>query len=120
SVRPGSSLPVQRGHLIGRLRELADVERLLLRDDVGLVTLTGPGGSGKTRLALAAAARVAEQFADGAAFVPLAPVGDPGLVVHAICESLSVRESGGRPLIERLKEYLADRELLLVLDNLEH
>lgn len=120
STRPGSSLPVQRGHLIGRLRELAGVERLLLRDDVGLVTLTGPGGSGKTRLALAAAARVAEQFADGAAFVPLAPVGDPSLVVHAICESLSVRESGGRPLIERLKEYLSDRELLLVLDNLEH
>src|SRR3954470_24013358 len=115
-----SNLPVQRGQLIGRVRELADVERLLLRADVGLVTLTGPGGSGKTRLALAVASRVAEQFADGAYFVALARISDPNLVVHAVCDALGVRESGGRPLIERLTEYLGAQQILLVLDNIEH
>jgi predicted ATPase/DNA-binding CsgD family transcriptional regulator len=112
-------LPIQRSALIGRVRELAEVERLLLRDDVGLVTLTGPGGGGKTRLALAAATGIVDQFADGASFVALAPIADADLVVNAICETLGVRESGGRPLIVRLTEYLRDREHLLVLDNFE-
>src|SRR5690242_851232 len=100
-------LPIQRRPLIGRVRELADARRLLLSDTVGLVTFTGPGGSGKTRLALAAASTVADQFADGAHFVALAPISDHTLVIHAICEVLGVRESGGRPLIEHLTEYLA-------------
>jgi DNA-binding CsgD family transcriptional regulator len=114
-----SALPIQRGSLIGRVRELAEVRRLLLQDDVGLVTLTGPGGSGKTRLALAVATEVEDQFADDAYVVALAPISDPDLVTHAICEALGVRGARGRPLIERLVEHLRGRQLLLVLDNFE-
>src|SRR5262245_36985387 len=115
-----TSLPIQRSPLVGRVQELSAAERLLLRDDVGLVTFTGPGGSGKTRLALAVASAVADRFADGAYFVGLATIADPNLVIHAICEVLGVRESSGRPLIERLKEILGPRQILLVLDNFEH
>jgi hypothetical protein len=88
-----TNLPVRRSRMIGRQRELAEIQALLLRDDVGLVTLTGPGGSGKTRLAIAVATAVVDQFADGACFVPLGPISDPELVTHAICEALGVREA---------------------------
>src|SRR6185436_15290144 len=76
-------------------------------------------GSGKTRLAISAAREVATQFADGVCFVALAPVSDPDLVTHAICDALGLREAGGRPLIEWLAEYLRNRQLMLVLDNFE-
>jgi len=114
-----TNLPTQPTTLIGREQELREVEGLLRREDVRLLTLTGPGGTGKTRLALQAAAELIEQFANGVYFVALAPTSDSALVVPTIAQTLGIREQGGEPLQETLKEYLCDRQLLLVLDNFE-
>jgi predicted ATPase/class 3 adenylate cyclase len=114
-----TNLPVQPTALIGRERELENVELLLQRDDVQLVTLTGPGGTGKTRLALQVAAEMIEKFASGVFFVSLAAISDPTLVVPTIAQTLGIREQGGERLQETLQEYLRDRQLLLVLDNFE-
>src|SRR5688572_10967625 len=103
-------LPVWRDPLIGRERELALVAGLLVRDDVGLVTLTGAGGSGKTRLAVELAAELRDRFLDGVCFVPLAPILDPALVVSAIAQPLGVHETGDRPLVESLTAYLRDKQ----------
>ena len=113
------NLPVARTPLVGREPEVAAVVALLLRDGVGLLTLSGPAGTGKTRLAMAVAAALAECFDDGARFVALAPIIDPNLVVSAIVRTLGLQEAGGTPLEETLMSYLRDRELLLVLDNFE-
>jgi predicted ATPase/DNA-binding SARP family transcriptional activator len=115
-----TNLPVQPTSFVGREDDLAEVRRRLLRDDVRLLTLTGAGGTGKTRLALQAAADLLEQFPAGAFFVGLAPVGDPEQVVPAIAQALGVKESGGRTTADALEEYLAERKLLLLADNLEH
>jgi predicted ATPase/class 3 adenylate cyclase/Tfp pilus assembly protein PilF len=113
------NLPVQPTPLIGRERELREILEWLQGGAVRLLTLTGPGGTGKTRLALQAAAELVEEFPDGVFFVNLAPVRDAALVPSAIAQVLGVREAGGRPLAEILQEHLGDKRLLLVLDNFE-
>ena len=97
------NLPMQRSALIGREREIAEIRALLLRPDVGLVTLIGPGGTGKTRLARQVAAEVLDQFPDGAYFVGLAPIRDPDLVLPTIGQVLGVAMDGGRPPLETLE-----------------
>ncbi|MFN8485031.1 MAG: tetratricopeptide repeat protein [Anaerolineae bacterium] len=114
-----NNLPPQRDTLIGREKELETVRQMLLRPDVPLVTLSGPGGAGKTRLALQVAAALIDQFDDGVFFVNLAPIFDPDLVPSAIAEALGVREQPPTPLLETLKATLRDRQMLLVLDNFE-
>jgi predicted ATPase/class 3 adenylate cyclase/DNA-binding CsgD family transcriptional regulator len=114
-----NNLPIQPTPFIGREREVAAVGQLLRREDVHLVTLTGPGGTGKTRLALQAAAELSDLFVDGIYFVDLAPISDPALVIVAIAQSLNIREVGGQPLMERLKDELQRKQILLLLDNFE-
>ena len=114
-----TNLPAQSTLFIGREREVTDVKDLLLRDDVRLVTLTGPGGTGKTRLSLHVAGELLDQFRDGVYFVPLAETTDHNLVVSKIALALDVREGSTQPLINSLLDYLRDQSMLLVLDNFE-
>ncbi len=113
------NLPVQPTPFLGREQEVAAVCDLLRRPEVCLVTLTGPGGMGKTRLGLQVAAELADQFADGVFFVALAPVSEAEQVVPTIIQTLSISESGGQPLLGLLKAALKDKHLLLLLDNFE-
>src|SRR6266545_2070072 len=114
-----TNLPTQPTMLIGREQELAAIHTLLHRADVRLLTLSGPGRIGKTRLALQTAAEVLHDFAHGAYFVNLAPISDPALVVPTIAQTLGVTESGNRPLLESLTDELREQHLLLLLDNFE-
>lgn len=114
-----NNLPSQPTPLIGREIELAEVEKLLLREDVRLATLTGPGGTGKTRLGVQVAAGLNDKFESGAYFVSLAPTRQPGLVASAIASALGIREAKDRPLIDSLKDHLRDKQMLLLLDNFE-
>ncbi|HEX9371203.1 MAG TPA: helix-turn-helix domain-containing protein, partial [Roseiflexaceae bacterium] len=131
------NLPAQPTALIGREREIADVAALLRRADVRLVTLSGPGGTGKTRLALQVAADLLDNasaprpprrergsggeglFPNGVWFVNLAPISDPALIATAIAHTLGLKEIGSQPLLDSLKAYLRTKQLLLVLDNFE-
>jgi predicted ATPase/class 3 adenylate cyclase len=115
-ARP-NNLPPQLTSFVGREEEIAEVERLL--GHTRLLTLTGPGGSGKSRLALAVAADLLTQFRDGSYFVDLSPVTDPALVPAAVANALGVPEAAGRPALDGVKEHLRDRELLQVVDNFE-
>jgi predicted ATPase/class 3 adenylate cyclase len=110
-----TNLPVQATPLVGRDLELAGIVELLRRDSVRLVTLTGPGGIGKTRLAVQAAAELVDEFPAGTFFVPLAAIDDPELVVPTIAQTIGVQEAAG----QSLSAYMGTKELLLVLDNLE-
>ncbi|MFL5731782.1 MAG: ATP-binding protein [Chloroflexia bacterium] len=114
-----NNLPAQRSPIVGRDKELASLRSLLQRSDVGLLTLTGPGGIGKTRLALQVAADLLERFADGVYFVPLDTVHDSHLVESIIAQTFGVREGGGRPLFDSLKDFFSNKQMLLVLDNFE-
>jgi predicted ATPase/class 3 adenylate cyclase len=113
-ARP-TNLPTQATALVGRERELADIVGMLRRADVRCLTLTGPGGMGKTRLALAAAAELVEDQPDGVFFVPLAAITDEALVLAQVAQALGVNEGAG----QELHAYLATKSLLLVVDNLE-
>jgi predicted ATPase/class 3 adenylate cyclase len=114
-----TNLPVQPTPLIGRARELAALAELLARAHVRLVTLTGPGGSGKTRLGLQAAAELVEGFPQGVFLVALEPIADPGLVLPTIAQTVGLKETGTAPVADSLKEFLAPKKVLLVLDNVE-
>jgi predicted ATPase/transcriptional regulator with XRE-family HTH domain len=118
-ARRRNNLPAPPTAFIGREREVVDALALLRRPGVRLATLTGPPGIGKTRMSLRVASEILDDMADGAFFVPLAPVSDPELVPSAIAQCLGVRETADRSLSEALKEYLRDRKMLLVLDNFE-
>ncbi|MBA3378338.1 MAG: AAA family ATPase, partial [Chloroflexia bacterium] len=117
--RPGTPLPATVTSLVGRERELREVTALLDRPSVRLVTLTGPGGVGKTRLSLEIAKEVSARFTDAVAFVDMTPVTTPELVAPTIAHALGMRESGDRPIEYRLVDAMRDRHLLLLIDNFE-
>ena len=117
------NLPVQRTGFVGRGNEIAAGRELLLREDVRLVTITGPGGIGKTRLAVQVASGLVEHFSGGIHFVPLSSLNDPSLIVSVIVQALGIREAGGQSPLEILKQNLQDSvhaPMLVLLDNFEH
>jgi predicted ATPase len=120
SVAGISHLPISLTPLIGRIQALTEITDQLARDSVRLVTLTGTGGVGKTRLALEAGQRLQGRFADGAAFVDLASVTDPSLVPAVILQALGLRGVADQTPMRSLRAQIADKQLLLVLDNFEH
>jgi class 3 adenylate cyclase len=114
------NLPVQPTALLGREEQVAELRQRLQREEVRLLTLTGAGGTGKTRLGLQVAAELLGEFADGVFLVELASIRDPELVSATICQALGVRETGKQSLLEALKGHLRGKQRLLVLDNFEH
>ncbi len=114
-----NNLPVQPTPFIGREQEVQECLHLLRRQEVRLLTLTGPGGIGKTRLALQVAAELSDLFPDGLYFVNLAPLRDPALVVHTIAQALDLQETAEHPLLDLVKAFLREKQLLLLLDNFE-
>lgn len=119
-TRLASPLPAPRGSFVGRTKEMDELRLLCGRSDVRLVTLTGPGGAGKTRVALRLAAELEPGYADGAAFIPLAALPRADLVLPAIAQVLGVRQSSGGPLSDQLVIALRDAHFLVIFDNFEH
>jgi predicted ATPase/class 3 adenylate cyclase len=117
-ARP-NNLPAQTTPFIGRENQIRVIKEQLSNANVRLLTLSGVGGTGKTRLALQAAADMVDDFEHGVFFVPLAALGDPGLVLQTIAQAFEVREAAGRQLKEQLKDHLREKQMLLVLDNFE-
>ena len=114
-----NNLPAHSTEFIGRKDEVEEIVEYLFNQSVRLLTLTGPGGTGKTRLSQEAAAEMLENYPDGVFFIPLAPISDPELVPTTIARTIGVREGGGLPPLENLKSYLRDKHLLMILDNFE-
>src|SRR5258708_12163307 len=119
-ARRGWALPGQPGPLIGRESELEAAEQRLATHDVRLLTITGPPGAGKTRLAVAVAAKLASASSDGVWFVDLAPIHDARLLPTAIGRTAGVREQRGELARARIERHIGDRQILLLLDNFEH
>jgi predicted ATPase/DNA-binding XRE family transcriptional regulator len=117
---PVYEVPTPPTSLVGREHEVATLSTLLRAEDVRLLTLIGPGGVGKTRLAIEVARRSQEVFADGVVFVPLAPLRDPELVPSVLAETLGVKDVADRSLLDALKRYLQGKQMLLLVDNTEH
>jgi predicted ATPase/transcriptional regulator with XRE-family HTH domain len=120
SVASPNNLPIPPTAFIGRVHDIGQICLLLHTPAARLVTLTGPGGIGKTRLGLQVVAELVDDFPDGVFFVDLAPLRHPALVISAIAQILEIKENGGQPLINHLKQFLGDKRLLLLLDNFEH
>src|SRR6266576_2001339 len=116
--RSKHNLPYQLTSFIGREQEIAQLEELVTAHR--LVTLTGTGGAGKTRLAIEVASRLTDAFPDGVWLVELAALSDPSLVPQTVAQALEVKEQPARPVIETLSDHLGSKKLLLVLDNAEH
>jgi predicted ATPase len=115
-----TNVPIPRNPLIGRTQELALAKEMILRQDIGVLTLIGPGGTGKSRLGLQIALDNIDHFHDGVYLVRLTPVRDPNLVVSTIADTLGIRETNdASSLLGKLKDYLRDKEMLLLLDNFE-
>ncbi len=117
-VQPKHNFPAQPTPFIGRAKQVGALKELLLRPDAHLVTLLGPGGTGKTRLSLQVAQELLDRFPDGLYFIPLADDADAIQLISRVAQQLAVRE-GGRPLLENIKDYLRDKQMLLVMDNFE-
>ena len=115
-----TNLPIPATPFVGREREVAEVVEIIARDDVRIVTLTGPGGTGKTRLAAQAAAEAAGQFPDGIWWIALASLRDPALVLSALAQTLGVKERPGEQIAETVTLALARKRALILLDNAEH
>ena len=116
---PANNLTENLSPLIGRETEIAEITNLLKLDNVRLLTITGIGGTGKTRLAQTIARSVLPEFPDGVFFAALAAITDFKLVVSTIAQTLGVKEAGGEPIVEALKDYLREKQMLLVVDNFE-
>jgi predicted ATPase/class 3 adenylate cyclase len=114
-----TNLPTQPNPLVGREAELREIANVLRSGNVRLLTLTGPGGTGKTRLALQSGADLLDDFRSGVFFVSLAPVTEEQLLLETVARTLAVQEVAGESIVETLKSYLADKGMLLILDNLE-
>ncbi len=115
-----TNLPIQPTPFLGRTLELTEVLAMVRRDDVRMLTLTGPGGSGKTRLGLQAAAELVDAYRDGVWFVSVAALTDPGLLIGTIARALGLREASGETVEQALESHLQAKHMLLVIDNVEH